>query len=698
MAKSRYMKAKKPTSSSQQPQEQSSQDTLAPTPEMLFDPLIFDTENFNHSKFLQKQGEMSLLHGDIKGLKYFDLATDLDQSNPELYFEQGLALFEYGAEHQKKKYLLLANKKFKLATKLKPNFFEAWHAWGNCLVTLGQSSRKQHFFLEAQEKFLAATKCTNGISQEQTFDFYWNFASLMSEIADFTQEVSDLQLSLANYAEAFKQEADVPGEFWMDYGNVCMLLAKQLNDPNLILRGIELLRQGVSFAPSSYKIWVALASSISLLYDYTHDEDHFCQASECFASAAKLNPSDVQIWLQWASLLKESGNRLKDTKRLHSAIEKCHRAFACDRKSEEATLIWTEILSSLGVLSDRLDLIYEGQNKALEAIDHFGPTPKLLRAHGSCLYALGKYYNDLDYYYQAIEKYQEGLSINRAEHHLWYCLGNAYAVTAEIENDAGIFERAARFFTKAIHLNTKSTYYYEYAVVLRKIAAFKGDLKTLELAILHFEQAFSLQKNAVYLHPDWLFQYALALDQKGDLTDEAWFYEKSIEMLGKVLMLDPDYPSIHFKLGIVYTHLGEFHLSSEPFYRAIHHFKIAQQNDEENEEMLLEWGITLMHLSELSSYDPDKQGYLDEAEYKLMQSAKLGNIHAYYNLACLFSIREDFHKSYYFLKKAEQYDGLPTVDDLLEDLWLESFRNTDIFRDFLSCIEKGQYPGFPAEE
>ena len=49
---------------------------------------------------------MKLLAGDPKGLKFFELATGLDPTNAELFYQQGLALYGYGKERGTKKYLL----------------------------------------------------------------------------------------------------------------------------------------------------------------------------------------------------------------------------------------------------------------------------------------------------------------------------------------------------------------------------------------------------------------------------------------------------------------------------------------------------------------------------------------------------------------------------------------------------------------
>ena len=52
-----------------------------------------------------------------------------------------------------------------------------------------------------------------------------------------------------------------------------------------------------------------------------------------------------------------------------------------------------------------------------------------------CFYALGTYYKDFDYYYQALEQFQEGLSINRAHHRLWYAMASSSFAAALLDHD-----------------------------------------------------------------------------------------------------------------------------------------------------------------------------------------------------------------------------------------------------------------------
>jgi tetratricopeptide (TPR) repeat protein len=650
-------------------------------------PLLFELDNFNHAEFLQRQGEKKLLQGESKGTFLFELAAKFDSENPVMHYEQGLALLDYGTEVKVKKYLLLANKSFKSAIKLDPNYFSAWKAWGKTLATLGNYFGEHHFFLESKNKYEKASLFSSGISFDALADLYWQYGLVMNQIANHSNEISDLNKALESLAKVLSFTEDMPIQFWQDYGNLSLKLGIQISDVRLYLKSINCFKNGIQKSVSNFDCWHLMGKALSELYELTFDEDHFCQANECYTNAVKLHPQNIPIWKDWAKLLKNSGKRLSDVKRLHSCIEKCHKAYSCSRKDVETLIIWSEALSHLGLITDRLDLIFEGNNKAVEAEDKFSLSPEIYFAFGINLFALGKYHNDLDYYYQAIEKFQEGLSICRINHKLWFHLGYTYSIIAGIELDPSLYERANKFYQKAIHLMPQSVYYYEMASSMVKLSEATDDSTMLDEALKNFEEAFNLQKNAVYLRPEWLYEYASALDIKGDNEDDEKLYVKAIEILKRVLILDPDFPDIHYKIALIYSHLGELAEEKEAYQRAIAHYKIAFQKNEENETLLLDWALTLINLAQIQHQTDEREELYREAEYKLIQSAKLGNTEVFYHLACLYSLMMQYDKSIHYLEKAEQFDSLPPLDEVMEDEWLDNLRQTEIFRSFINHFE-----------
>ena len=645
------------------------------------------TEDKKIGESFFKQGELRLLHGDSSGIQFFDLSLQLDPTNYKLHYDQGLALLEFSTQKGHEKTLLLAAKRFKSSVKLNPSYFEGWHAWGNTLYELGRVTNQYHYYLEAYAKYKQAIAISKGQANDILSDMYWSFGCILHLISKKSKEPSDMLAALDAFEKAHIYQEELPIEFWHDYGYVNLDLGSHLNDIRHFNQGIHCFKNAVSLAISSYDSWLHLAQALAILYSFSHDEDHFTQASECYTTAAQLNSKDSKLWSAWAKLLKESGQLIGDTKRLQSSIEKCHRAHSLQPQCQQIICTWVEALSLLGFFTEKVSLIHDAQNKIYDLIES-KTTPDLLHAYGLSLFCLGKYFNDLDFYYQAIEKFQEGLSLDRTIHKLWHALGYTYTRAALIDDEEGsVYEKAHRFYQKAISIQPNSLYYFDFGYSLLKQAEFTEEEEKYQAACSCFETALRLQKDSIYLHPDWLFYYGVTLDYIASFHEDSTMYCQAIEILNNVLIIDPEHIKVHYQLALVYTHHADATADFSSFQKALHHYKIAYKKEDENDHIVLDWGITLASFGDFLEAKTDKIYYFREAEFKMMQAAKLGNIHAYYHLACLYSLLNDCSKSLYFLKKAEHYDALPAIQELEEDDWLENVRKSSLFYEFLSYLE-----------
>lgn len=655
--------------------------------EFLFKPQLESEAVIHHSDLFQKQGEKLLLDGDHLALRYFDIALDLDPSNPHLLYEQGMALLESGSEKGREKHLFLACQRLKKATRIDPSHTDSWFVWGQALFQLGTLYGKIHFFIEAKEKLDKAIQLVHRLEHDLSGDIYWLHGCTTLEVAHNSQEVSDINIALESFSLAVEKNPSLPPSFWIDFGEAYERLGMQINDGRLISKSVDCYKKAVHLQGDNANHWHLLGKALHNFYFFSQDEDHFTQATECFSTSAQLNPDDYNVWICWAKALFDSGKKNGEAKKFFSCIEKLHRANSCFPKNASIISLWSEALATVGLLLDRLDLIQDAENKILEMIDSPQAGPEVWHAFGMCYFTYGQYYQSAEYYMEAIEKFQYGLSLDRTYHPLWYALGLCYTHTAELENDHENLRLSCKFFTRALHHASKSHYHFEYALTLSKLGSYLEDIPSLELALYHFEQALSLHKQATNLPSAWLYQYAVALDLLADLKENGDLYTKSIEILHHVLILDPSHPHVHYRLGSCYFHYAELTEDPEFFLRATHHFKLAYRKDDENEQILLDWALALISLSELYDTPLEKGQLLKEAEYKMIQAVKLGNAHAYYNLACLYSLVHDFQRSMFFLDKAKEFSGLPSIDEMLHDTWLENLRHTTAFHEFITQIE-----------
>lgn len=540
-------------------------------------------------------GEYKLLQGYLsEALEAFAKAERLlGSTEPLLYFRQGLSLFEYGSEEGHEKLLILASKKFKTAHLLEPHNSEILQAWGNTLTHLGEQKEEHHFFLQAKEKYEKALKIS-----PHSAELLWDYGAIWYHIGAHSEEAVDLQMSIQAFESAIENSHCLPTDFWVDFGATLLLLSTKVEDIRLIVRAIEAMKRAIALDKSSFNAWSGCAEALQMLYEKTHDEDHFSQANECFAQAALLSSQEADLWLEWAEFLLESAYLHYDIQRVRACLEKCHHAYACDPENPLILCTWAQALAFLGQLTEQLDLIFEAENKISEALNLDENEPAVWHSYGLCYMALGAYFQDYDYYYQAIEKLQEGISIDRTYDPLWHTMGNAYATVAILDDDTQMSYQSLKFYETALKLKATSTRRIDYARTLAKLGEVTHEQKWLEQAINQFEYAINMQKNTLYLHPEWLFSYASTLDMLGDFHEDETYYTRAIEIFSHVLMVDPDFYAIHHRLAQAFCHLGELLCENDYFYRALHHLRLAKRHDEDNDAVILDWGIALINISQ----------------------------------------------------------------------------------------------------
>jgi tetratricopeptide (TPR) repeat protein len=418
------------------------------------------------------------------------------------------------------------------------------------------------------------------------------------------------------------------------------------------------------------------------------DERYVAKASDAYSNAIKISPPDADLWLSWAQILCESGRLSEDPKLLRMSVEKCARAATIELKDPLITAQWVESLSNLGAATSRLDLLIEAENKILKATDVFPDDPDLWLAYGICLNAFGRYYEDPEYYELAIEKLQWGLSIDRTSAEHWHALGSAHSALADLLDVPELLERATRFFARAVDL--KPSYpalLFDTARTFLQYSQMADDLPALENAVVHFESLLQGHKESILYHPEWLFEYASALEWLGDFSGDEAHYARAIEIFSHVLLIHPDFLHIHRHLAGCYLERGHITLDSEHYKRAIQFFRLASRQDEENDQIWLDWGTCLIYLAN-QTHDPDFRNQLYwDAEQKISRAGQLGNSYAYYNLACVYSILDREREAMAFIKKALEVRSLPTLEEMAEDEWLDNLRDTPEFTQFFSALE-----------
>ena len=635
-----------------------------------------------------RQGELALLQGNLAALPLFESATQLEPGNPLIWYRQGLAFFEYGSEEGKEKALLLASKHFKFATQLNPQYFDAWVAWGNTLLQLGKFHEEHHFHIEAKEKYQKALELSSEKSKDVLFELYWDYGVVWAEIASHSGEAFDVRLAIDAFQKSLEMQTKPSPEFLHDCGKAHLEMGLLINDSRLHIQAIEYLTQAVQIAPNYFDGWNSLAEVYSQLYINTMNEKHVQKASFAYGQAIKLCTKNGDTWLSWAQLLGESGRINQDIRLLRQSIENCARAYLLDAKNPLITAQWVESLSWLGNATGRLDLLTEADQKIIKATDAYPDDPDLWHAYGICLLCFGKYYEDADYYELAIEKLQYGLSLDRSSAEHWHTLAVVHKLYADTNNHEDLLERANRFFARAIDLKPSCpSILCDAACSLLHFSEVMRDLPALEKALTLFETLLQSHTDVILHHPLWLFEYAKALEWLSEFSMEEEHLQRAIEVFSQVLLIDPDFPHVHDHIAQCNMDLGH-HTGDVEFYnKAISFFRLSVRQDEENEQIWLNWGLCLIHLAHHTlEFEFMNQLYWD-AEQKITKAGALGSLAARYHLACLYSILGRTEESMDLIIQSLSLKVLPPIEELFEDEWLENLRNTDLFSQFINDLE-----------
>lgn len=462
-----------------------------------------------------------------------------------------------------------------------------------------------------------------------------------------------------------------------------------VNDNRHYLQAIGHFTKALEYEGKNPAAWILSASAYKELYINTSSEKYFKQASLHYQHACQYDDLNEEIWLEWAAILHESGKINEDPKKLRLSIEKCIRAHSLEPNSPRVIGQWIESLSLLGSLSSRHDLIIEAENKAIKATSSFPESPEVWYAYAVCLGAQATYYEDPAFYDFAIEKIQQGLWIDSSIAELWCLLAFFHHRLGSHFSDQKLLRLAEKFYQKTASLKPACPQViFQRARNLLELAELLENAQYARQAYETLEHLIHFQKDSLLDHPEWLFAYASSLYTLGEISSNETFLMRSVEVFWQVLLIEPEFPQIHRKLAITFSQLADFSTNTVLYQKAFHYFEISVQKDPENQETWLEWGLSLIQHAHLT-YDTKKEFsiYLD-AEKKIRKAGELGSEHAFYHLACLYSLMGKFTDAMHLLEMAKERDVLPPLTELIEDDWLEALRATPKFSQFVRYLEQ----------
>jgi len=650
----------------------------------------------NEAIYWIEKGQKFLLQEDLQGVYCFQKALNSNPDNTLFWNLFALSLYEYGMTTEDDKSLHFASKCFRKSTLLNPDQFDVYLQWGSLLTEIGLLKKDLPSLQKAKELYQKAIKLSEDETKDKKADLFWQYGLVWLYIAQESGEAVDIRLALEALKKSENLQKSPSHDFWIDKGMAYLQMALLINETPLFKEAIAIFERAIETDPESALAFNFLAESYTGLYINTMDERHYNQASKAYSNSVKIDANQPNIWLEWARLICESGKLNNDSKKLRLSIEKCIKASSFDKENLDVIAQWTEALSLLGVSTNRLDLLLEAEEKIIEATEKEDGNPDLWYAYGICLTSFGKYYDETEFFELAIEKLQCGVSLNRTNAEIWQALAYAHTQIADVTEDPDLFERAGKFYRRAIDLKPCCpSLNFEYALNLSKHGELTLDQEILDEALLQYERTIQDQKESLLQHPEWLFHYGCTLDLMGEISEEKSYCIRSTEILLHILLIDPDYPKVYYHLALAFSHLAEYSSDTHLIERALSYFQLAASQDSEDNMVFLDWGLCLVHLAQQSIDSPKATQAYVEAEQKMIKSGQLGNIHAYYHLACLYSLLERYQEAMNFIYKADSNNVLPPIEELVTDDWLENLRHTESFEDFLINLESKKQKELP---
>lgn len=637
-----------------------------------------------------KQGEQLLQKEKEGASESFSQALLIAPKNPTILFHQALV---YAAQGQRSQHLYEAAQALEKAVELDPSFNNAWHSWGNVLVRLGLLHDQITFFYQADQKFRQAQAVHPPRTDESLSTLLWHWGVCWYHIGISSGEASDFSNALEKFRQAASCGCNV-GAFYNDYGNVLVDFGCLMARPELLLEAIENYKKFTSQTPNADEGWLNLACTYQKLYDATGSQDYFEESKIAFEHALRLKPDSALAWQSCGELYASAGKSRHDLDLLSKSFEKFQKAHQLDPENPQLLLHWGGAQVMMASHIEDLPMLREAEKKIDLAMKDLQHDPDAWYVSGVCCSELGHYFNAQEYYEKALERFKTGIKLKDSHLLLLHSLALTYFTLGEFKDNIELIEQAMSYFKKAATINNKPfpQLLSDWGVALMKLGELTGERLYIEEAAEKFEKAIQQRLEVASsddIELEWLYNYGCAMDFLGDFHEDPTYYEKAIKVLSHLLRIEPQHVHARYHLALAFLHLGELNDEPDNFYKAADLFHDIVEQDGEDEMAWNDYGLTLLNIAVLKN-DPihgdSAADLFQQAESKFHHAIGLGNVHAYYNLACLHALNNNPFAAIHHMERAEQCNALPPLADLMHDEWLEGMQDLPVFRQFISRI------------
>jgi len=511
-------------------------------------------------------------------------------------------------------------------------------------------------------------------------------------IAKKKSDFHAFEISLESDLEFFKNSEDFDLLNLPDREILAKLFIK-LGENQLKMGDSQVLanfEHAVKISPNSYTIFYLQGMAYS---KYPINIQCLNYAKKSFKRALEIQPGSFDAIFALAMVLIQQGLVLEEATYFQDAIQQFELATNVIANEENLEgFYWNFGLAwfYLGKLSgEAMDFRYS-LDKYREAARYGLNQAPFWNAYGDAVIEMAFLVSKKEYFFEAIDLYQNALKLDDRQFQGYFNLACAYQCVFEITVDSDYFEKANESFEKAEKADFQAKLNYaalwlKWGQLLSTYGKFKREISYLELSLDKFMEADKIEPN----HPGILSRWGEAEMLLGANTDQIHYLRQAEEKLVRSLGVNPDAPEIWYLYGICLNELGRYFID-ENFYKlaiqkfqyglsltqsdpllwyglAMSHFALGDLLDDQltieksvrycsqalefGGQMFLQfwndWAVALMRLSEMSL----NEDYIDSAIEKFeeiikRQSENIENeeidLEWLYNYGCALDMKGDF--------------------------------------------------------
>lgn len=636
-------------------------------------------------------GKRVLLKKSPAAYNYFSFAENVAFFSKEMWAEQAKVWQIYGRKFHNERAFYKAKEKLDRAANIHSTSFEEALELGKINCSLAFSSRNSEYVEDADLWFQRAKSLVgNKKSYEKSLHSFWGTLWELSYL--ISEEPSDLLKGIHHYQKIYEQSSTSPS-FLQTYSLCLLRMERASSKTHYVFQALDMLKVSMdkercAKSPSLQKCY---AKCLKRAYELSGKESFYKQSLEMFRTLISKKEDSDSLYLELGCLLLHSGQRTSNPKRVYQAYEIFLLIRQRDPENFTAWQYSAEALAYLGYYTDQFKLLKEAELLAKHSLKIAPEEAYGWYVYGDVLEKLGAYFEDELHIFQSIECYQKGISLDKELPELWTGLADAVQYLAEANGDLEMFEKAVSYNLRALENRPEDPYIMNRVgwLSLRKseISSQKSDV---ENSVAYLEKAIK-QRSSNGGNPEvsWLYNYGCALDFLGDYSESVECYEKAISVLAYVTRLEPDDIAARYNLALAWSHLGEVTSEAKYFLIAIEYFQGIINDDDQDDLSWNDWGVALLNLASIEGIlgeSPLVSSLFKEAEEKLEKAVQLGNANAYYHLACHSILTHQFDKGIDYLYIADAKGGLPPVEEMLKDDWLEEIKDQPAFKRLLDDL------------